>query len=284
MSKITPDIIKKMKLENQKITALTAYDYSTAQILDEAGVEMLLVGDSAAMVVLGYKTTHEISMNEMAIFTRAVARGAKNALIIADMPFGSYQASIEEGVKNACEFIKCGANAVKIEGGSDYIVELTQRLATQGIPVVAHLGFTPQFLNAFGGYKVQAKEFEQTEFILEQAKKLQQAGAFALVLEMVSEAAAKYITENLEIAVIGIGAGKDTDGQILVIDDILGKYKDFSPKFAKKYADLNSVISNATREYIYEVKNGIFPAEEHIFTMRQEEKDKLEYATHHKGR
>jgi len=181
MAKITAETIKKMKINGEKISALTAYDYSTAKIVDEAGVDLILVGDSAAMVVLGYKTTHEITMNEMTIFTKAVSRGSQNALIVGDMPFGSFNASIEQGVKNACEFIKAGANAVKIEGGSDYIVELVERLTSQGIPVMAHLGFTPQYLNALGGYKIQAKEFEQTEFILNQALKLQKAGAFSLV-------------------------------------------------------------------------------------------------------
>ena len=283
MAKITAETIKKMKIQNEKISALTAYDYSTAQILDEAGVDVLLVGDSAAMVMLGYKTTHEISMNEMTIFTNAVSRGVKNALIVGDMPFGSYQASISEAVTNACDLIKAGANAVKLEGGSDYIVEIVERLTTQGIPVMAHLGFTPQYLNALGGYKIQAKEFEQTEFILNQAKKLQKAGAFSIVLEMVSEEAAKYITENLYIPVIGIGAGRFCDGQILVIDDILGKYKDFTPKFAKKYADLNSVIGSSVSEYVEDVKRSKFPTEEHIFVMKQEEREKLENASYIKG-
>ncbi len=279
MAKVTPEIIKNMKAQGEKITALTAYDYSTAQILDEAGVELILVGDSAAMVVLGYKTTHEITMEDLTTFTRAVARGAKNSLVIGDMPFGSYQASLEEGVRNACRFIQAGANAVKLEGGSDYIVEITERLASQGIPVISHLGFTPQFLNAFGGYKVQAKEQEHAEFILSQAKKLEKAGAFAIVLEMVSEEAAKYITENLSIPTIGIGAGRFTDGQILVIDDVLGKFKDFTPKFVKKYANLYSVIREAATNYIIEVKEGTFPSKEHVFEMKESEREKLYYAS-----
>jgi len=280
MSKITPETIKLMKRRGEKISSITAYDYSTARIVDEAGIDFILVGDSAAMVMLGYPTTHAINMCEMEIFTSAVARGVKNALIVGDLPFGSYQASIEEGVKNACELIKCGANAVKIEGGSDYIVELTERLTTQGIPVMSHLGFTPQFLNALGGYKVQAKGVEQMEFILEQALKLQRAGAFAVVMEMISEEAGKYFSEKLDIPVIGIGAGRYTDGQILVIDDVLGKYKDFTPKFVKKYADLNSVINGAVKNYIDEVKNGIFPEDKHIFVMNEDEREKLKHASH----
>ncbi len=277
-NKITPDIVKKMKIEKQKITALTAYDYSTAQIIDEAGIEIILVGDSAAMVVLGYPTTHEITMTEMSIFTKAVAKGTKRALVVADMPFGSYQTSIKNGTKNACKFIQYGANAVKIEGGSNYIIELTSHLTTQGIPVMSHLGFTPQFLNSIGGYKVQAKESEQAELILNQALKLEQAGAFALVLEMVSEYAAEYISEHLSIPVIGIGAGRYCDGQILVIDDVLGKYKDFTPKFAKKYINLNEMIGTAVKNYIYEVKTRAFPEKTHIFEMQEIEKEKLTYA------
>ena len=284
MKKVTPENIKLMKRAGEKISSITAYDYSTARIVDEAGMDFILVGDSAAMVMLGYPTTHGISMNEMKIFTSAVSRGVKRAMVVADMPFGSYQASIEQGVNNACELIVAGANAVKIEGGSDYIVELTERLTTQGIPVLSHLGFTPQFLNALGGYKVQAKGVEQTEFILKQALKLQNAGAFGLVLEMVSSEAAQYITERLDIPTIGIGAGKYTDGQILVIDDVLGKYKDFSPKFSKKYADLDNIIGNALKNYIQEVKEGTFPKDEHAFKMSADERGKLEYASNNESR
>ena len=282
MNKITPEKIKLMKRAGEKISSITAYDYSTARIVDEAGIDFILVGDSAAMVILGYPTTHGISIEEMKMFTGAVARGTNNAMVVADMPFGSYQASIEQGVNNACDLIIAGANAVKIEGGSDYIVELTERLTTQGIPVLSHLGFTPQFLNALGGYKVQAKGAEQTEFILKQALRLQAAGAFGLVLEMVSEEAAKYISNRLDIPTIGIGAGKYTDGQILVIDDALGKYKDFTPKFVKKYADLNTAILEAIKSYISDVKAEKFPQEEHIFKMNEDERGKLEYANSNK--
>jgi len=283
MKKITPETVKLMKRAGEKISSITTYDYSTAKIVDQSGMDIILVGDSAAMVMLGYTSTHGIGMEEMKIFTSAVARGAKRAMIVADMPFGSYQASIEQGVNNACALINCGANAVKIEGGSNYIVEMTERLTTQGIPVLAHLGFTPQFLNALGGYKVQAKGAEQTEFILKQALKLQAAGAFGVVLEMVSEEAAQYITERLDIPTIGIGAGKHTDGQILVIDDALGKYNDFSPKFVKKYANLSAVMGEALKAYISDVKEEKFPEEEHIFKMSDVERVKLEYASNNKS-
>ena len=278
MKKVTPETIKLMKKSGERISSITAYDYSTARIIDEAGMDVVLVGDSAAMVMLGYPTTHGIGMAEMKMFTSAVSRGVKRAMVVADMPFGSYQSSVEQGVNNACELIIAGANAVKIEGGCDYIVELTQRLTEQGVPVLSHLGFTPQFLNAFGGYKVQAKGAEQTEFILDQALKLQQAGAFGVVLEMMSEEAAKYISERLEIPTIGIGAGKYTDGQILVVDDVLGKYKDLEPKFVKRYADLGEIMGNALKSYISDVKNAKFPDAEHTFKMSEEEKEKLEYA------
>ncbi|MCR4880703.1 MAG: 3-methyl-2-oxobutanoate hydroxymethyltransferase [bacterium] len=283
MKKVTPENIKLLKRAGEKISSITAYDYSTARIVDKAGIDIILVGDSAAMVMLGYPTTHGIGMNEMKIFTSAVARGVERAMVVADMPFGSYQASIEQGVTNACDLIIAGANAVKIEGGSDYIVELTERLTTQGMPVLSHLGFTPQFLNALGGYKVQAKGAEQTEFILKQALKLQAAGAFGIVLEMVSAEAAEYITQRLDIPTIGIGAGKSTDGQILVIDDVLGKYKDFLPKFVKKYADLDSVISDAIKSYISDVKNERFPQDEHIFKMDDTERGKLGYASNNES-
>ena len=227
------------------------------------------------MVALGYETTHQVSMTEMKIFTSAVARGAKRALVVADMPFLSTTVSISQGIQNAGELIKAGAGAVKIEGGDNYTIELVQRLVTSGIPVVAHLGFTPQFLHVFGGYNIQVITFEQTEFIFIQAKELEIAGAFALVLEMVPEESAKYITENLKIPTIGIGAGRFCDGQILVVDDVLGKFSDFAPKFAKKYADMKSLISIAAQQYIEEVKSNIFPSENHIFRIKEEEKEKL---------
>ncbi len=267
MKKITPDKLIKMKKEGEKITALTSYDYSTAKIVDEAGIDMILIGDSLAMVILGHKTTHAVTMEEMLIFTKAVARGVNHSLIVADMPFGSYQTSLEKATENACRFISAGANAVKIEGGADYTINLVNHLVNQGIPVIAHLGFTPQFLNTIGGYKVQGKEQAQTELILNQAKSLQKAGASALVLEMTNESSAKYIAENLDIPVIGIGAGRYCDGEILVIDDILGKFNDFTPKFVKKYANLHEVITNAVSTYSKEVKEGLFPAKEHVFEL-----------------
>lgn len=275
MKKVTVKTIQKLKDDGQKITSLTAYDCSTAKYIDESGIDFILVGDSLAMVVLGYDSTCAVGMDEMKIFTKAVARGAKRALIVADMPFMSYHADISEGVRNAGELIKAGAGAVKIEGGSDYIIELVQRCVEAGIPVMAHLGFTPQFLNTLGGYKIQGKSYDDTMKILAQAEKLQQAGAFAVVLEMVPEECATYITEHLEIPTIGIGAGRNTSGQILVCDDIFGKYSEFAPKFARKYGDMATLIKESARLYIEDIKNGSFPNENELFKLTEDEINQL---------
>lgn len=275
MKKISVKTIQKLKDEGQKITSLTAYDYSTAKYLDEAGVDIVLVGDSLAMVALGYETTHSIGMDEMLIFTKAVAKGAKRALVAVDMPFMSYHTDIATAVKNAGEMIKIGAKAVKIEGGGDYILEVIERCVASGIPVIGHLGFTPQFLNTIGGYNIQGKSYTATLEILEQAKKLEQAGVFAIVLEMVPEESAKYITDNLTVPTIGIGAGRYCSGQILVSDDIFGKFSEFTPKFARKYADLSSLIKSSAAQYVNDVQSGKFPAEEEVFKLSEEELKQL---------
>ena len=262
---ITVSTFAKKKNSGEKITMLTAYDYSTAKYFDEAGVDSILVGDSVGMVVLGYDSTIHVSMEDMLTFTSAVTRGAKRCLVVADMPFMSYHASVEEAVKNAGMLMRSGASAVKLEGATGHILNVVKRCVESGIPVVGHLGFTPQYLNVLGGYKIQAKSAQKTEFILQQALKLQEAGAFCVVLEMVPEESAKYITENLNIPTIGIGAGRYTDGQVLVADDILGKYSDFKPKFARKYANLNSIIKEAASNYISDVNNGTFPSEDEVF-------------------
>ena len=276
MNRITVNTIQKLKNEGQKITSLTAYDYSTAKYLDESGIDIILVGDSLAMVVLGYETTCAIGIEEMLIFTKAVARGAKNTLVTADMPFMSYHANVSDAVKNAGELIRAGAGAVKIEGGSKHILEVVERCVQSGIPVMGHLGFTPQSLNTIGGYNVQGKSYDATLEMLEQAKNLEKAGAFSIVLEMVPEESAKYITDNLTIPTIGIGAGRYCSGQILVSDDIFGKYSDFTPKFARKYGDLRLLMQNCAKQYIEEVKTGKFPNEEEVFKLRSEELNKLD--------
>lgn len=274
--KISVNTILKMKKNGEKISMLTAYDFSTAKYLDEAGVEMLLIGDSVGMTVLGYDSTINVTVGEMKLFTGAVARGAKSALIVADMPFMSVQTSKEQAVQNAADLIRAGADAVKIEGVSDYIVDVVSHLTNSGIPVVAHLGFTPQYVRAFGGYFVQGKTSEKSLAMLEGAKQLQAAGAFALVLEMVPEETAKMITERLQIPVIGIGAGRFCDGQVLVVDDLIGKYGEFTPKFVKKYADVKDIIKNSAQQYVNDVKSGIFPAKENVFAMPSEEREKIE--------
>ncbi len=272
---VTTETIRKFYDTGKKITMLTCYDYSTGKMLDAAGVDCVLVGDSLAMVALGYDTTHKIGIDEMKIFTRAVAKGVSRALTITDMPFMSYHASIEDAAKNAGELIKSGAKAVKIEGGNEYIISVVKHLTNIGIPVVAHLGFTPQFMHALGGYKIQGKNFDKTINMLKQARLLEEAGAFMLVLEMVPAEVAEFITKNINIPTIGIGAGDKTSGQVLVIDDILGKYSNFTPKFARKYADIYTITESAIKQYIEDVENGAFPRREETFELEKEEVEKL---------
>lgn len=271
----TVNTFQRLKNNNEKIAMLTAYDYSTAQVLDKAEIDGILVGDSLAMVALGYENTYNITIDEMLIFVKAVARGAKNSFIIGDMPFMSYNLTVEQGLENASKMIKAGASGVKLEGCNDHILTLIKRCVESGIPVLGHLGFTPQLMNTIGGHKIQGKTSDKIEEILKSAKKLQEAGCFAIVLELMPEESAKYITENLNIPTIGIGAGKYCSGQIVVTDDILGKFTDFAPKFVKKYADLHDTVLNAVEEYTAEVKNELFPSEKESFTLNAEEKEKL---------
>ena len=275
MVKKSVSTFQKLKDKGEKIAMLTAYDYSTAQILEKINIDGILVGDSLAQVVLGYENTYGVNLEEMLIFIKAVSRGAKNSFVIGDMPFMSYNISLEQGLENAGKMIKAGASAVKLEGCNDYIVNLVSRCVESGIPVLGHLGFTPQLLNTIGGYKIQGKSADTTEKILESALKLQDAGAFAVVLELMPAQSAEYITKNLKIPTIGIGAGADCSGQIVVIDDILGKFTDFTPKFVKKYANLHDIIYNAADKYLSEVKEGIFPSEEQSFELNTEEREKL---------
>lgn len=265
MAKVTVRTIQKYKESNEKFSVLTAYDYSTAKYLDEAGIDIILIGDSLAMVALGYETTNSVGVDEMSIFTRAVAKGVKNAMVITDMPFLSYHTDIPTAVKNCGNMIKLGANGVKIEGYSDYILDVIKRLVDSGIPVMGHLGFTPQFLNTLGGYRIQGKTQEAAEEILKQAKQLEKAGVFAIVLEMVPQDSAKYITKNLKVPTISCGAGKYCDAQVLVSDDIFGKFSDFKPKFARKYADMKNLILDCAKQFNEDVKSGKFPSDEEIF-------------------
>ena len=275
MVKKTVTTFQTLKDNNEKITMLTAYDYSTAQVLEEAGIDGILVGDSLAMVALGYENTYNITIDEMLIFIKAVSRGAKNSFIIGDMPFMSYNLSIEQGLENAGKMIKAGANAVKLEGCSEHVLQLVTRCKESGIPTLAHIGLTPQLLNTIGGYKIQGKTAENTELLLDMANKLEHAGAFAVVLELLPAESAKYITDNLSIPTIGIGAGADCDGQIVVTDDILGKFTDFKPKFVKRFANLHDIMLDSVRKYLTEVKDKDFPSVNESFVLSEKEKEKL---------
>ena len=265
VKKITVNTIKKYKEHGEKFSVLTAYDCYTAKYIDQAGIDIVLIGDSLAMVALGYETTNYISVDEMSIFTKAVARGVEHAMVVTDMPFLSYHTSVEKAVENCGNMIRYGANAVKIEGGSDYIISVIERLTQVGIPVMGHLGFTPQFLNTLGGYKIQGKTQEATDEILKQAKKLEKAGVFSIVLEMVPEESAKYLTENLTVPTISCGAGRYCDSQVLVSDDVFGKFPEFKPKFARKYGDMGNLILECAKKFNEDVKTGKFPSESEVF-------------------
>ena len=264
IKKVTVKTIQKYKDNSEKFSVLTAYDYSTAKYLDEAGIDIVLIGDSLAMVALGYEITHSVGVEEMSIFTKAVAKGVERAMVVTDMPFLSYHTDIASAVKNCGQMIKSGADAVKIEGFSDYIMGVIRRLVDTGIPVMGHLGFTPQFLHTLGGYKIQGKTQEAADEILRQAKSLEQAGVFSIVLEMVPQESARYITENLNVPTISCGAGKYCDAQVLVSDDVFGKYSDFKPKFARKYGDMKSLIYTCAKQFNDDVKSGRFPSEEEV--------------------
>jgi len=265
--RITINEIKAMKHRKEKIPMLTAYDYVTAKIVDEAGVPLILVGDSLGMVVLGYESTIPVTMEEMIHHTKAVARGAKKALIIGDMPFMSYHISVSDALHNAARFIQeGGAQAVKLEGG-EVVAEKVRRIVDCGIPVMGHIGLTPQSIHQLGGFRVQGKVMEEAKKLLDDARALEEAGAFAIVLECTPAPLSKLITEKVSIPTIGIGAGPDCDGQVQVISDILGLYTEFVPKHAKRYASLAGEIRAAVSSYISEVKSLSFPTAEQSYTM-----------------
>lgn len=266
---------KEAKQKNQKLTMLTAYDYSTAKLIDEAGVNSILVGDSLGMVCLGYEDTLSVTMEDMIHHGSAVARGAKNALIVIDMPFMSYQTSVYDAVVNAGRLVKEGrAQAVKLEGGVEF-VEHIKAIVNSSIPVVGHIGLTPQSVNAFGGFKVQGKDEAAAKKLIENAKALEKAGVFAIVLECVPAKLAKIITDSISIPTIGIGAGVGCDGQVLVYQDMLGMYSEFTPKFVKKYANVGEQMKKAFNDYIKEVGDGVFPGENHGFKISDEVLEKL---------
>lgn len=255
------------KKDGKKISMLTAYDYSTAKLIDSAGINGILVGDSLGMVCLGYKDTLSVTMEDMIHHTRAVARGCENALVVADMPFMSYQTSVYDAVKNAGRLIKeANAQAVKLEGGA-VVIDQIKAIVNAQIPVMGHLGLTPQSVNMFGGFKVQGKEEKAAKKLIEDAKKIEAAGAFSITLEGIPYKLAEIITKNISIPTIGIGAGPFCDGQILVYQDMLSIFKGFKPKFVKEFADVGSLMTEGFTKYIQEVQNGTFPAKEHCFNM-----------------
>ena len=263
------------KENGEKLTMLTAYDYSTAKLIDEAGVNSILVGDSLGNVILGYEDTISVTMEDMIHHGAAVARGAKNALVVIDMPFMSYQTSVYDALVNAGRLMKEGrGDAVKLEGGVEVCPQI-KAIVDAGIPVCAHSGLTPQSINAFGGFKVQGKSETAAKKLLEDAKAVEEAGAFAVVIEGVPAKIAALITEQLHIPTIGIGAGKDCDGQVLVYQDMLGMFSDFTPKFVKRYANIGEVMKEAFQNYIKEVQDGVFPAEENTYKVDDSVIEKL---------
>ncbi|MDY6893767.1 MAG: 3-methyl-2-oxobutanoate hydroxymethyltransferase [Chloroflexota bacterium] len=271
--------IREMKPKGEKIAMLTAYDYATAKLIDEAGIPLILVGDSLGMVILGYESTIPVTMDEMIHHTKAVVRGTSKALVIGDMPFMTYQVSIDDALRNAARFIQeGGAQAVKLEGGES-MADTVRRVVSCGIPVMGHIGLTPQSIHQLGGFKVVGKTSEAAVRLVNDAKALDDAGVFSIVLEAVPEPLSKLITEKVSVPTIGIGAGKYCDGQVQVISDLLGLYTDFVPKHAKQYARLFEVIKSATSEYIAEVQAGTFPTEKQSYTMDASILDELQKVT-----
>ncbi|MFA6356251.1 MAG: 3-methyl-2-oxobutanoate hydroxymethyltransferase [Candidatus Omnitrophota bacterium] len=269
-----PDILRK-KQEGRKITMLTAYDYPSGRLIDEAGMDMILVGDSLAMTVLGYESTIPVTMDEMVHHSKAARRGIKYALLIGDMPFMTYNIGDKETIRNAGRFIKeGGCGAVKIEGGAE-MAETVKALVRSGIPVLGHIGLTPQTATQLGGFKVQGKDAKSARKLIDSALALEKAGCFAIVLECVPDKLAELISGKLEIPTIGIGAGPHCDGQVLVTNDMIGMFDRFMPKFVKKYADLWPQLSNAFKRYREDVEDGKFPSREHCFEMNESELRKL---------
>lgn len=265
--RVTITQIREMKQKGQRISMLTAYDYSTAKLLDEAGIPMILVGDSLGMVVLGYASTIPVTIEEMLHHTKAVVRGSKNALVVGDMPFMTYQASITEAMHNAARFMQeAGCQAVKLEGG-ETVAETVRRLVESGIPVMGHIGLTPQSVNQLGGYRVQGRSVEAAVKLVRDAQALEQAGAFAIVLECVPSPLAQFITQRVGVPTIGIGAGPFCDGQVQVISDLLGLFSDFVPKHAKQFARLGPTIGEAVASYMKEVTEAAFPTSKESYAM-----------------
>ncbi|MDE3194674.1 MAG: 3-methyl-2-oxobutanoate hydroxymethyltransferase [Chloroflexota bacterium] len=276
--KVTVPEVVQMKRDGKKITMMTAYDVAFARLVDQAGIDITLVGDSLGMVMLGYTTTVPVTMDDMIRHAAAVARGTKRALLVGDMPFGAYQTGRDDAIRNATRFLKeAGTDAVKLEGGHE-VVETTRALVDSGVAVMGHVGLTPQRVAQFGGFKVQAKSAEAARQLIDDCVALEQAGCFSIVIEGVPAPVAALATERVGIPTIGIGAGVGCDGQVLVLHDALGLFGEFKPKFAKRYADLGPIVVEALERYGREVRDGAFPDDEHSFTMKESERAELERA------
>jgi len=273
LHKTVQDILN-MKKEKKKISVITSYDYTLASLCDKSGIDVLLVGDSAGMVMLGYENTIPVTMEQMCMFTEAVSRARENSLLVSDLPFMSYQASIEDAINNSGRLIKAGADAVKLEGGS-IMAETISAIVDIGIPVMGHIGLQPQTTMLSQGYKVQGKTKDTAMRLIDDAKELEEAGVFSITLEMVSHEVAEIISETVSVPTIGIGSGVNCDGQVLVVQDLLGMYNKIKPKFAKRYLNLSEDIIKSLENYKKDVESGTFPAAEHWFSMNEEELKKL---------
>jgi len=273
LHKTVQDILN-MKKEKRKISVITSYDYTLASLCDKAGIDVLLVGDSAGMVMLGYENTIPVTMDQMCMFTEAVSRARKNSLLVSDLPFMSYQASIEDAINNSGKLIKAGADTVKLEGGS-IMAETISSIVDVGIPVMGHIGLQPQTTMLSQGYKVQGKTKDTAMKLIEDAKELEEAGVFSIALEMVSHEVAEIISETVSVPTIGIGSGVNCDGQVLVVQDLLGMYDKIKPKFAKRYMNLSEDIVKSLEDYKKDVESGVFPTEKNWFSMDDEELKKL---------
>lgn len=263
--RVTVRTLKKIKDNGEKFSMLTAYDFSTSKYFDQAGIDIILIGDSLAMTALGYEDTYSVGVEEMSIFTKAVAKGASRAMVVTDMPFMSYTIDIPSALTNIGNMVKNGANAVKLEGCNDYIEKLIECTINMGVPVMGHIGFTPQSQNVIGGHIIQGKTEDAAFELLKQAKKLEKAGVFSIVLEMVPENVAKNITENISVPTISCGAGRYCDGFVMVCDDLFGKFDAFTPKFARKYGDMKSLITDCAIKYIQDIKNKNYPNENEVY-------------------
>ena len=273
MHKSVQDIIN-MKKDEKKISVITSYDYTIASLCDRAGIDVLLVGDSAGMVMLGYENTVPVTMDQMCMFTEAVSRARHNSLLVADLPFMSYQANIDDAIKNSGRLIKAGADAVKLEGGTP-MAETISAIVDVGIPVMGHIGFQPQTTTLSQGYKVQGKTKDSALNLIDEAKELEEAGVFSIVLEMVSHEVAEIISETISVPTIGIGSGLGCNGQVLVVQDLLGMYDKLKPKFVKRYLNLSEDIVKAVENYKEDIESGVFPAQENWFSMNDNELKKL---------